>query len=196
MKYLKRFNERLYIYDPAWESFLPNQIIVIKGQYNEIQRVRYTRGNIMLNSDMIQITYYFEGEGAPDTLEIDIYMAQYDTEKSYADSTTVVSSGSLSYENEDLTKNKNLRLDVDITFGDEMACEFTIDEKSGVNCFQQTSYGSKFDQSNTLFAFEDSNVRQLVAFFNRFGFRLSGRKTPTTDLGNLEIEDFNFLRNI
>lgn len=106
MKYLKRFNERLYIYDPAWESFLPNQIIVIKGQYNEIQRVRYTRGNIMLNSDMIQITYYFEGEGAPDTLEIDIYMAQYDTEKSYADSTTVVSSGSLSYENEDLTKNK------------------------------------------------------------------------------------------
>jgi hypothetical protein len=70
-----------------------------------------------------------------------------------------------------------------MTLGDGMASEFMI-SKTGVKVIQYTSYGSKYDPTNTIFAIEDESLKKIVYFFNRF------------DIGyNLSLEDFNFLRN-
>lgn len=184
MKYLKRFNENISIYNPDWELFLPEEVIVYKGQEHGIDEWHYKKGNIMLNPDMVQISYYTNEWTAPDTFEIDIYLVQVDSERKPGDSTTVIKSGGvIDYDKNIGKKIKNLRLDVDITFGDEMACEFTI-FKNRVSQFQHTSYGSKFDPSETLFAIDDNSLLKLVDFFNRFN---NGIK--------LTIEDFEFLRN-
>lgn len=183
MKYLKRFNERISIYNPEWEKMLPETITVLKGQDHGIDKWTYNKGNIMLNSDMLQISYGINEWMAPDTFEIDIYFVKDDSSESHSDFTTVVKSGSLDYDRSPGKNIQNLRLDVDITFGDEMACEFSID-KNGVKLLQDTTYGSKFDPSNTLFAIEDTDLIKLVEFFNRFNHGI-----------NISLEDLDFLRN-
>ena len=57
--------------------------------------------------------------------------------------------------------------------------------KNGISVIQGTSYGSKYDPTNTIFAIEDESLKKLVDFFNRFNIGV-----------NLSLEDFNFLRNI
>lgn len=197
MKYLLQFNENISIYDSKWIQFLPDEIVVLKGQYDNIYRIIYKKGNVMLNADMVQITYYQQDWGAPDTFEIDIYFVRDDYNKRSNDSTFVIKSGGyLSYETSSDKMNQNIRLDVDMTFGDEMACEFSIDRQYGVKLYQHTTYGSKFDPSNTLFAIEDESLQKLVNFFNRFD--IDNPKTTHNDknIGNLTISDFEFLRDI
>ena len=196
MKYLFRFSENISIYDNKWQQFLPNEIVVLNGGVEGVQRIIYKRGNIMLNSDMVQITYYQEDWGAPDTFEIDIYLVQDDFTKSTEDSTTVINRGVLSYQTGINKMNPNLRLDVDITFGDLMACEFSIDRQRGVKVFQETSHHSKFDRSNTLFAIEDHSLQKLVRFFNMFNLNTPKRPKTGDKTGNLTIEDFYFVRNL
>jgi len=183
MKYLRRFNENISIYDTEWEKLLPETITVLKGQDHGIDRWDYKKGNIMLNSDMIQITYGINKSMAPDTFEIDIYMVKDDSEEKRGDSTTIVNSGTFHCDRSPGKYIPNLRLDVDITFGDQMASEFTISKK-GVTVYQDTTYNSKFDPSNTLFAIEDESLQKLVDFFNRFNHGI-----------NISIEDLNFLRS-
>jgi hypothetical protein len=105
MKYLKRFNEDITatikpngnisanidvktdtnntIYDKRWESQLPPFITI--NYHGKLYK--FKRDNIMLHSDMVQITYAstpIESEeseeiwGSPDTLEFDIYFAKED----------------------------------------------------------------------------------------------------------------------
>lgn len=183
MKYLKRFNENISIYDPEWEKLLPETITVLKGQDHGIDKWKYRKGNIMLNSDMVQITYGINDPMAPDTFEIDIYMVKDDSDEKRGDSTTIVKSGTFDYDRSPGKTIPNLRLNVDITFGDEMASEFTI-SKNGVIVYQDTTYSSKFDPSNTLFAIEDNSLQKLVDFFNRFNIGI-----------NISLKDLNFLRN-
>ena len=183
MKYLKRFNENISIYDPKWKELLPNTITVLKGQDCGIDKWIYKKGNVMLNSDMLQITYDIDDQIAPDTFEIDIYFVKDDSEEKRGDSTIVVNSGQIKYDNNVGKHLPNLRLTVDITFGDQMACEFTIDKQDGVKMFQDTTYGSKFDTTNTLFALSDESLKQLVDFLNRFNHGV-----------NLKLEDFHFLK--
>ena len=184
MKYLKRFNESISIYDPKWEVFLPETIVVLKGEEEGIDRLPYKKGNIMLNSDMLQISYSLNQWSAPDTFEIDIYLVKYDSGEEHQDQTTIVKGGTYDYDRSPGKYIHNLRLDVDITFGDMMASEFSI-TKDGVSVIQDTSYGSKYDPTNTIFAIEDESLKKLVDFFNRFNIGV-----------NLSLEDFNFLRNI
>lgn len=196
MKYILTFNENLSIYNPEWKQFLPDEILVIKGQFDGIQKIIFKKGNIMLNADMVQISYYQEDWGAPDTFEIDIYFVSDSSNEISNDSTTVVKvDGSLDYESYN-KMNQYMRLDCDITFGDEMACEFSIDSRNGVKCYQDTTYGSKFDPSNTIFAIEDKSLQQLVDFFNRFNLDNPEREKTDKNLGNLTITDFNFLRDV
>lgn len=183
MKYLKRFNERISIYNPEWEKMLPETITVLKGQDHGIDKLTYSKGNIMLNADMLQISYDLNAWLAPDTFEIDIYFVKDDATEPHTDLTKVIKSGSIDYDRSPGKSIPNLRLTVDITFGDEMACEFIID-KSGIKLLQDTTYGSKFDPSNTLFAIEDNDLKKLVDFFNRFNHGI-----------NISLEDLDFLRN-
>jgi len=104
-------------------------------------------GNIMKNADMVQVTYENDREewGVPSTLEFDFYFSH----------------------------NVNMRIDIDITWGDAMACEFYIESPDKVGVIEYTSYRSKTDPSNTIFALEDESLKSFVDFLNRFdGFRV------------------------
>lgn len=184
MKYLKKFNDNFSIYDPRWKVFLPETIVVLKGEEHGIDRLVYKKGNVMLNSDMLQISYDINQWLAPDTFEIDIYFVKDDSGEKHIDQTTIVKGGTFDYERTTDKNINNMRLDVDITFGDMMAAEFSL-SRDGIHIIQDTSYGSKFDPTNTLFAIEDKSLQRLVYFFNRFNID-----------GKFTIEDFNFLRNI
>ena len=180
MKYLKRFNEDITatigsngvikpnhnvksdvintIYDKRWESQLPEFITI--NYHGELYK--FKKDNIMLHSDMVQITYAStpldtneQGEiwGTPDTLEFDIYFAKED----------------------------NIVLNIDITYGDLMACEFSVEAPNKIKVIEYTSYHSKFDRSNTVFALVDESLQSFINFLNRF----EGMK--------LKKEDFKFL---
>jgi hypothetical protein len=159
MKYLRRFNENISIYDPKWEALLPDELTVVKGYDNEIKNHLFKKGNVMLNADMVQITYENQKHewGYPDTLEIDIYFAK-DVE------------------------SDSIKLDVDITWGDEVASSFTIQAPDKIKIGQYTSYHSKFDPSNTVFGFDDKSLNKFIEFLNRFNHGIE-----------LSIDDFKFL---
>jgi hypothetical protein len=115
----------------------------------------FSLGNIMKHSDMVQVTYENAKDewGVPETLEFDFYFSQ----------------------------NGHMRMDIDVTWGDAMACEFYIESPSKVGVIEYTSYRSKTDPSNTVFALEDESLEGFVSFLNRFdGFKL-------------DIGQFNFL---
>jgi len=112
-------------------------------------------GNIMKHADMVQVTYENENDewGAPSTLEFDFYFS----------------------------KNENMRMDIDITWGDAMACEFYVESPNKVGVIQYTSFRSKTDPSNTIFALDDKSLKLFVDFLNKFdGFKLN-------------VSQFNFL---
>lgn len=108
---------------------------------------RFKVGNIMKHADMVQVTYenVTNEWGVPSTLEFDFYFS----------------------------KNGHMRMDIDITWGDAMACEFYIESPSKVGVIEYTSFRSKMDPSNTVFALEDKSLQSFVDFLNRFdGFKL------------------------
>lgn len=116
---------------------------------------RFKVGNIMKHSDMVQVTYenVTNEWGVPNTLEFDFYFS----------------------------KNDHMRMDIDITWGDSMACEFYIESPSKVGVIEYTSFRSKMDPSNTIFALDDKSLKEFIDFLNRFdGFKL-------------DISQFNFL---
>ena len=182
MKYLRRFNEDIEatiknsimspnidvktnildtIYDKRWENELSEFLTI--NHHNNLYK--FKKSNIMLHSDMIQITYAStpldseESEeiwSSSDTLEFDIYFAKDD-------------------------KDSNITLTIDITYGDAMVCEFNIEKPNKIKVIQYTSYGSKFDRSNTVFALTDDSLESFINFLNRF----DGMK--------LKREDFKFL---
>lgn len=181
MKYLKRFNEDTEstiksngtisanidtklnsnhtIYDKRAEEHLPDYLTI--NYHGEL--FKFKKDNIMSHSNMVQITYAStnidsqeSGEiwGSPDTLEFDIYFAKEDSK---------------------------IILNVDITYGDAMVCEFTVEAPNKVKVVEYTSYHSKFDPSNTVFALVDESLQSFINFLNSF----SGMK--------LKKEDFKFL---
>lgn len=108
---------------------------------------RFKVGNIMKHADMVQVTYenVTNEWGEPSTLEFDFYFS----------------------------KNEHMRMDIDITWGDSMACEFYIESPSKVGVIEYTSFRSKMDPSNTVFALDDNSLKSFVDFLNRFdGFKL------------------------
>jgi hypothetical protein len=185
MKYLKRFNEDITatinpngtikpgqniktnivdtIYDKRWENELPEySVINYKGEL-----FKFKKDNIMLHSDMIQITYSSvpgytktsteQGEiwGSPDTLEFDIYFAKNESGK--------------------------IILTIDITYGDSMTCEFKLQSPNKIKVIEYTSYRSKFDPSNTVFGLVDESLQSFINFLNKF------------EGMNLKMSDFKFL---
>jgi hypothetical protein len=137
----KKNNDNI-IYKSEWESELPDMMSI--NYHGRIYK--FKKGNIMLIGDLVEITYdSYPGEiwGAPDTLEFDFYFAK------------------------DNDTNK-LRINVDITYGDLMACEFSVEEPNKVNVIQYTSYDSKFDPSDTVFALSDESLNKFINFLNKF----------------------------
>jgi hypothetical protein len=144
VRHLIRFNESVNIYDIDWHDIAPKNLTVIKDD----RRTKFKLGNIMKHFDMVQVTYdTADGEiwGVPDTLEFDVYF--------------VKPGGKL---------NKDIRVDVDITYGNLVVSEFSITSPDILNVIQYTSYHSKFDPSNTVFAFDEESINKIIKFLNTF----------------------------
>ena len=165
MKYLKKYNlfeaiqqiEETSIYDADWKKLLPQEMIILKdGEH------AFKLGNIMKHANMIQVTYENANNewGVPSTLQFDFHFSE-----------TI----------EELIPEKVMRIDIDITWGEAMACEFYIDNTGEVEVIEYTSFHSKTDPSNTIFALDDNSLKSFVEFLNRFG------------LSNFDVTDFKFL---
>lgn len=152
MKYLKRFNEGFKnIYDVVWEKILPPTLTILKDGEHT-----FKVGNIMKNVDMVQVTYTNTKNewSVTDTLEFDFYF---------------------------LKVNGTFKMDIDITWGDLMACEFSVTSPNKVDVIDYTSFHSKTDPSNTVFALEEKSLQNFIDFINKFdGFKV-------------ERNQFNFL---
>jgi len=145
MKHLRKFNESVNIYNIDWHKIVPKELIMIYDD-KSYEFVCDKETNIMKHFDMIQITYTLkQGEiwGESDCLEFDIYFTKPVT-------------------------SKNFKISVDITWGNYMESEFSIQSPNRVSVIQCTTKDSKFDPSNTVFAFDDSSLDELVIFFNKF----------------------------
>lgn len=145
MKYIKRFNESLEnIYDVKWGNILPKELVILKDGTHT-----FKVGNIMKNSDMVQVSYInVKNEwGVTDTLEFDFYFERLE--------------------------DSSFKMDIDITWGDEMASEFSITSPNKVDIIEYTSFNSKTDPSNTIFAIEENSLKQFIIFLNEFnGFKV------------------------
>ena len=139
MKYLKKFNEGFEnIYDVDWKSILPKTLTILKDGKHT-----FKVGNIMKDADMIQVTYVnIKSEwGVTDTLEFDFYFHKEDN---------------------------HFKMNIDITWGDAMACEFSITSPSKVDVIEYTSFHSKTDPSDTIFALGENSLQEFIELLNKF----------------------------
>lgn len=172
MRYLKRYKfifENISIFkSDEWSKLLPNSLTIISdtGEW-ELTRPNGDYGmkhatNITNLMNGLQIIYrqntindVWNGDvtkdGEPDYLCIDItFVKKNDGRDANPDT---------------------LSLDIDITYGDAMIHEFTID-KNGIKVGNYNGYASKFDPK-TRFGFNDESLENLIKFFNSFGFSYS-----------------------
>lgn len=150
--------ENNLIYNKEWENELPETISIDYHNKN----IKFEKGNIMLLGDEVQITYDLSGGekwGEPDTLEFDVYFSK--------------------------DSNDKIKIDIDITYGDLMACEFSIESPNKIKVIQNTTYHSKFDPSNTVFALQDESLNKFINFLNKF----PGIKINRYDLRFLDKKD-------
>lgn len=154
MKFIKTFEQYgLSFYDKKWESYLPNKIVVFKDGHS----YEFIKRNTLLNADWINITYENHLYGEPNSLMLDVYYIF------------------------DINTN-HVKLDVDITYGDLMVSEFTIEAPNKIKIGQYTSFDSKFDTSNTEFSLDNNSLNGLLNYFNAFDHGI-----------HLSIEDLKFL---
>jgi hypothetical protein len=147
MKTFEQFDETELL-GADWRKILPKTIEVVKEVENKILRRTFRLGNVIKNANMTQVIYEAEKSlfGHPDEMSMDVYY--YDDHKS--------------------------KMTIDIIYGDLVACEFTVRSPRDVEVVEDTSYGSKFDPSNTIFALSDRTINDLVSFVNQVdGFDIS-----------------------
>jgi anthranilate/para-aminobenzoate synthase component II len=121
------------------------------------------KNDCTIDKDLVQFNYYQNTiknpedvveDGEPDLLEFDIHFVK---------------------------NTKGIKLLVDITYGDQMVFEFSIETPNKINIIHYTGFGSKYDPE-THFGFTDDSINDLVKFFNAFNHGI-----------NLTKKDFSFL---
>lgn len=168
-RYIKMYEDfgRISTFDQDIKRFLPEEVNI------ETTYGKHTlkKSDVMLNGDLIQITYYqntpeendddVTADGEPDYLCFDIHtIKKNDGSEANGD---------------------NLRLNIDMTYGDAMVSEFTIEAPNKVVPHHYTGANSLYDPKFK-FGFDDESLQALVDFFNRF-----------SDNYNLTKDDFKFL---
>lgn len=167
----------------SWANLLPKELKIVTQNGDYTLKLPEKTGSenkavpdsgpstaVTVIADQIQINYTHNTmeefktdnpakDGEPDTLEFDIHTVKTN------DGTEA---------NPD-----NLKLNVNITYGDSPVSKFTISKPGNVEVVHYTGFGSKYDK-NTEFGFEDDSLQDLVDFFNRFGFELN-------------VKDFTFI---
>ena len=160
-----------------WRKYLPQKLkLITNNGHFELEQTDLT-----VNSDLIQIIWHqntFDGpndsnkDGEPDTIEFDIHTVKTN------DGTEA---------NPD-----NLKLNIDVTYGDSMVSAFTISMPGEVDVIHYNGFGSKFDKE-TEFGFEDETIKELVEFFNRFGFKLDSKDFTFIDKHK---DSYTYVENI
>jgi len=151
MKWIKPYKifeaDSSFMYDPKWEEVLPNYIKVIKGDPKNPQRIVYKKSVSRHLGAEVQIPYEtMEHKGGgenPDTLEFDIYYSFH-------------------------TNTNSLNINVEINYGELTACQFSIESPNKVDVIVYTSYHSKDDPSNTVFAIDDESLEAFCNYINRW----------------------------
>lgn len=165
IKTYRQLTENISIFSQDIKKLLPNKLNLITSTGQWVLE----KSDLMINGDLIQIAYYQNtpsksgdplSDGEPDYLEFDIHiLKKNDGTKANPDT---------------------LRLNIDITYGDAMVCEFTIDKPNKVNVHHYTSIKSKYDPE-TLFSFSDDSITDLINFFNSFGYTLDNKDLSFLD---------------
>ena len=160
MRYIKRYFEDIVpSYSDDAKRLLPKELEIITS--NGHYKLKNT--DFIQKKDAIDIVYHHNtaeksgditSDGEPDYLCFDINMSQ-DT--------------------------NGLRMSVDITYGDAMMFEFTIESPNKVRLGHYNGIHSKVSPE-THFFFTDDSLKSLVDFFNSFSTRYS-----------LVVDDFKFL---
>lgn len=104
-------------------------------------------------------------DGEPDLLEFDIHFVK---------------------------NERGIKLLVDITYGDTMAYEFSIESPNKININHYTGIGSLYD-SETHFGFTDESISDLIKFFNSFNH---GIKLTSKDLAFLDHHKDSYKHDI
>lgn len=136
----ERLSQKM-MYNTLWEKYLPEVITIIYYDKN----YNFIKGNVMLLGDLVEISYHPEKNewGVPDTLEFDLYFFN------------------------DVSSNKS-KIDIDMTFGDLVVSEFSIEAPNIVNIIEDTV------NNNPFFSLHIDSIEKLVKFLNKFsGFRLT-----------------------
>jgi GMP synthase-like glutamine amidotransferase len=160
MRFLRRFNESedITIYDERIREFFPSEVHLYTSEGSFILK----KSDITLENDIIRAFYYqntaedgnVAKDGEPDTLAFDMHFV----------------------------KNENgFKILVNITYGDQMKSEFSIEAPNEVSIGHYNGIGSVADK-HTHFGFEKKTIDELVKLFNSFNF---GYK--------LTNDDFNFI---
>jgi hypothetical protein len=182
MKYLKSFNEnRVSIFDDNWSDLLPKslKIITSNGDFDlSLSKEKSDLGhnvNISHLFNNIQITYHHStydnpedctDDGEPDFLCFDIDLVK---------------------NNDGDDSNPNtLKLNINITYGDAMMSDFSIEKPNKINVTHYNGINSLHDPK-TKFSFDDESLNKLIDFFNRFGF-----ETTSDDFKFLDKELDNY----
>lgn len=171
MRYLKNYNESKavsYFDTESWKKFLPKELHLVTHNGNWTLTLPESKNNMSHATNIthlmncIQINYAQNTperedgdvlrDGEPDQLEFDI---------------TLVKNNDGTSANPD-----TLKLSVDITYGDSMACEFNIEKPNKVTVLHYTGIGTKINPLS-FFGFEDESLQALVDFFNSWGYSLT-----------------------
>ena len=164
-RYIKMYEyfteKRISIFDQDIKKLLPEEIHI----ENTYGKHTLKKKDVMLNGDLIQIAYHHDtaaekndvsADGEPDYLCFDIHTLK---------------------ENDGTEANgDNLRLNIDITYGDAMIFSFTIEAPNKVVSHHYTGIGSMHEKE-TKFHFEDETLEELITFFNRFSNKYNLTKT-------------------
>ena len=161
MRHLKVFNESegVSIFSQEIKNFFPDKIYIstTHGDWE------LDKNDLMLNGDLIQMAYYHNpskesndalSDGEPAYLEFDIHIDR---------------------------NERGIKLLVDITYGDSMVSEFSIEAPNKINVIHYTGINSKYDPE-TYFGFNDETINDLVNLFNSFNHGLE-----------LSSDDFKFI---
>ena len=178
MKYLRRINEKedkISIFDSNWVKLLPKELTIVtdNGEFTLTRPYDLDEINYPVDGyNIMNVLSFIYGQntakekdddvladGEPDQLQFDITFVKDNT-------------------GEDANPD-SLRLNIDITYGDNMQCEFTIDKPDKTKVYHYNGKNSLYDPE-AFWGFSDKSLKELVEFFNRFGFETT-------------VDDFKFI---
>jgi len=159
MKYLKKFFEDFTLYDEEVVDIFPNTVSIYTSDGSYLLK----RGDTTRETDIIRVTYNHNSasdgnvakDGEPDFLVFDLHFVKNET---------------------------GIKTLVNITYGDQMKSEFTIESPNVIGLGHYNGINSIAD-TDTHFGFEDTTIRNLCKLFNGldFGYNLTPKDLKFID---------------